>query len=143
MREIKYKTWDRIDKSWVKAKDLSDPTTLKVRSTEDGFRFLNKSESDFDFVQFTGLHDKNGKEIHEGDVVRIEFSSYVPNKDHVVEYNTESASFIGRMIEKKEHSGYHQDREYDFFSHTNCEVIGNIYENPELLNKQSHAAAVR
>lgn len=70
-------------------------------------------------MQFTGLHDKNGKEIYEGDIIR----------DSSAEYQVwieEGAMLIGG-----------KSREWDQFLRTfnvaKMEVIGNIYENPELL----------
>lgn len=74
--------------------------------------------------QYTGLKDKNGKEIYEGDI----YHQGDRNILYVVEY-TQDCSFMGRQVRTKgSRTGlaYWQDR---------IEVIGNIYENPELLEK--------
>ena len=72
--------------------------------------------------QYTGLHDKKGKEIYEGDIVKIKYR----NED------------IGKVI--YEHNGFSIDvtnmnKNYGRVSFVNnfIEVIGNIYDNPELL----------
>jgi hypothetical protein len=79
--------------------------------------------------QFTGLHDKNGKEIYEGDILATsndgsdgcdEWDSEIMG---VVEWDECSAGFVG-VPERSEESIY--DSRY-------VTVIGNIYENPELL----------
>jgi uncharacterized phage protein (TIGR01671 family) len=75
--------------------------------------------------QFTGLTDKNGKKIFEGDILKIE-----SDKLMVVGWSKKFASFI------LDHDGW-------FFSHwfgescdpESCEIIGNIHDNPELLTK--------
>lgn len=76
--------------------------------------------------QFTGLHDKNGKEIYEGDIVRYSLDD---RKDiGYIGFHARSASF--RVIAKHtdfgigNRGGLHE---------LQLEVIGNIYDNPELL----------
>lgn len=75
--------------------------------------------------QYTGLHDKNRKEIYEGDILR--FSDV---DTAVVEWNSEYGSFTVKPIQD-----YYFDSE--ILGHTieynKVEVIGNIYDNPELL----------
>lgn len=71
--------------------------------------------------QFIGLHDKNGKEIYEGDF--ITYSGITSNGQkiiRVVNYNSDYARFQGGMYPLSETKNL-------------IEVIGNIYENPELL----------
>jgi uncharacterized phage protein (TIGR01671 family) len=73
--------------------------------------------------QFTGLHDKNGKEIYEGDIVQTDdyskgafFGINQPVKHIVIEYEELSTGMGFRIL--------HKD---------SAQVIGNIYENPELI----------
>jgi len=70
--------------------------------------------------QFTGLHDKNGKEIYEGDIVSIEAIKSRINK--VVEWNSERACWDAGG-----------ENRIDLYAFCYCEVIGNIYDNSELL----------
>ena len=71
--------------------------------------------------QYTGLHDKNGKEIYEGDIVKGTFyGGPMPIYDYVFEiyWDEKTKGFMA-----------------NYFEATECEVIGNIYENKELLNE--------
>lgn len=70
--------------------------------------------------QFTGLHDKNGNEIYEGDIVSIEAIKSRINK--VVEWNSERACWDAGG-----------ENRIDLYAFCYCEVIGNIYDNSELL----------
>ena len=69
--------------------------------------------------QFTGLHDKNGKEIYEGDIIVRGFNSNIME----VVWIKELAMFISRGLDC-------HDNPYLWFDY---EIIGNIHDNPELL----------
>lgn len=85
----------------------------------DGFEV--KSES---VCQYTGLKDKNGKEIYEGDVIESASGKY----KYIVEWH--HASWIRKPIGWWRFTSLYQHIERE-------KIIGNIYENPELLNAQS------
>ena len=72
-----------------------------------------------DFVQFTGLLDKNGKEIYEGDIVK-----WANGKDAVDEVIYSGDRFLLHNLGAPSLAKISID----------CEIIGNIYENPELTN---------
>lgn len=125
-RAIKFRAWDLVSSRMVV---LEDFYFRKEYTNISGIRFhvgLDKSETraegeDLILMQFTGLHDSNGKEIFEGDLVKGG-----PNSPLRVEYR--NGAF----------SGYSQDTEMpypiDEFGSGKTEVVGNIYENPELLS---------
>jgi uncharacterized phage protein (TIGR01671 family) len=95
--------------------------------------------------QFTGITDKNGNNIFEGDIIKYQVFSNWKKKCGlddarnigIVFYNTDKASFYIRMVKKVFVSDYYYIGENDPLSITcalwGLEIIGNIYDNPELL----------
>lgn len=126
-RTIKFRG-KRIDNGeWVYG-DLLQPTEIcdiyEIANCEsiDGTRDEVTPET---IGQYTGLHDKNGKEIYEGDIVGIDYLSYIVTG--VVTYSTKDAMYIltntNSIADENEPLG----------DYKNLEVIGNTYDNPELL----------
>lgn len=78
-------------------------------------------------MQSTGLRDKNGKEIFEGDILKVtNLSSWL----EVVSFNNNKAMFVSKEIKREiEESPLYDLFNTDIFE---VEIIGNIYENPEL-----------
>ena len=121
MREIKFRAWDGtrflnktfFDRNWYN----SDNKCVKALVPEDQ-HYLK-------IMQYTGLKDKNGKEIYEGDIVNWFLHTLKRKYVSVIEWDDDLASFC---LKNKDWT------EFDFIKvFSSLEVIGNIYENPELL----------
>ena len=121
MREIKFRAWDRGEKLMGNVNWLC-PRDREVFIVRGWFGDEDKEliGSQFELMQYTGLKDKNGKEIYEGDIVRT-----------VVGQNTRI------QIVKYDRFAYFITDNYikEFLDATGQahEVIGNLFENPELL----------
>ena len=135
MREIKFRALDKIDKKIYKVIGIDwYDKTCKVQSDDYEFRELNDSIfDDLIFIQFTGLK-ANGKEIYEGDMIKISDSDmeYFPEdgEDFIVKWFKDCCGFWIWHIE----SNRWWDGDMNPFSYEpEIEIIGNIYENPELI----------
>jgi len=121
MRPIKFRAWDKyLNKMFYNG------FTLTVQNFLYEWRTIAKPHKDsLVLMQFTGLLDKNGKEIYEGDVVR-DFDGNVG----VVEWVKDGWNVSGFWSSSQDEPGR------AFSENAEFEIIGNIYENPELLNEE-------
>ena len=88
--------------------------------------------NDLNLMQSTGLHDKNGKEIFEGDILKVtNLSSWL----EVVSFNKDKAMFVSKETKRK----VEETPLYDLFNTDifEVEIIGNIYTNPNLAEVSS------
>lgn len=84
--------------------------------------------------QYTGLKDKNGKEIYEGDIVELINTYKDMNTKSIVEIDFIDFTFAGKWAEEYSPSGYMYNPLGSYnFPIVTIEVIGNIYENPDLI----------
>ena len=126
-REIKFRIWDIENKEMLKVQELDFESTFyggRIAIRPDQYNDYFDTE-DMILMQYTGIDDKNGKEIYEGDIV-------VDKEDEVmgeITWNEEEASFYFSIL--YENGTYEEEKLNDWASV--LEVIGNIYDNPELL----------
>lgn len=130
MRKIKFRAWDKENKFMF---EIFDSTTHKDW-------FLPSWKERYEVMQYTGLKDKNGKEIYEGDIVRYQFDN-----DDCPFPNKHTEKIIGRIFFSEHRASFSVTAgkncssmlNNDLFNYARngnrVEVIGNIYENPELL----------
>lgn len=137
MREIIFKA-KRIDNGeWVEGYYLRDQyhiggkDIIFYRKDSDWFTvYTNKIDIET-LCQFTGLCDKNGNKIWENDILMAHLDEFYP-EDTTCE--TVEWGFAGFVV----HEANSTDREYlDKFDLENFEVVGNIFDNPELLQEES------
>ena len=138
MREIKFRVWDNIEKAYLNEKDIAINNLNNIFI----FEIYDKNDTDLWYMrllpdpdnkrhvieQYTGLKDKNGTEIYEGDVV-------------------ETPEYPGKIVYNKKYACFElwRPRSSDCFialTHQqdigmgDLEVVGNIHENPELLEEK-------
>jgi uncharacterized phage protein (TIGR01671 family) len=90
--------------------------------------------------QFTGLHDKNGKEIYGGDIVKHTLFDFYDNEEQhksVVEYCDGMAAFFVKLSEDSD-CGNYLELGWVYQEDNEIEVIGNIHDNPELLKTTNY-----
>jgi len=133
MRPIKFRVWETHSNSWVtEGLWISMSGVLYEMNTDTKECWCTDItkvmfENRYILCQFTGLLDKLGHEIYEGDIVKQSWPyAGIIEK---VEWDKEGSGFIPFT---KPGMGGH---EWESQTASDCEIIGNIHENPELLEK--------
>lgn len=108
-REIKFRAWEENGNNMLSPEEVGDHTLNRL--TE---------ELPYILMQYTGLKDKNGKEIYEGDIIRYEYTN---------KWGQDRVSVI-KLV--------HWDKAgFNITGGRTLNIIGNIYENKELLGDKS------
>ena len=128
-REIKFRAWDKEKKMFLYFAlhpqkfnwgETDYTKTSDMNGYLCGINFPNIS----DWMQFTGLKDKNGKDIYEGDIIKI--SNHDEVYFGIIKFNHQTGRFMFFDIADQTLYGLMSNDQSN-------EVVGNIYENPELL----------
>jgi len=139
MREIKFRAWDRAYKEMLQVGMLEWYCNLSGRNHDTKMAFVKGKpfvrtkinfeeyqggdvEERFELMQYTGLKDKNGKEIYEGDILKDTYGLIkIKEMEEGTFTYTDDKNNLGGVFP------------IDYSELKNCEIIGNIYENKELL----------
>ncbi len=139
MREIKFRAWSTLLKEMLNPgskEEIEEYPEYGLTVSFDGRIYEKDNEGtsclmdNLKLMQFTGLKDKNGKEIYEGDIVKLTTwrTCWETPSESIILIGSEECPFIGCEWLKGENNldDYKQKEE--------LEIIGNKFENPELLN---------
>lgn len=143
-RKIKFRAWDKCNESMIESRNILKICMSRLNQEPYLIVYLKKwmnenreiKESDksytneFGLMQYTGLKDKNGTEIYEGDIMEFRPWNKEETENYIVKFISDDASFRG--IKEKKSS-------IKVLSLINSEqglkIIGNIFENPELVKE--------
>lgn len=133
MREVKFRAWCKESNKMFYSDFHVDFKGRIFWWDGDGY---NRLRQDVELMQFTGLKDKNGKEIYEGDVVRYRNMDNIPYRKGQIMIlgGGTTANALETKINTTDGYIYPLSNEREF-PITKSEIIGNIYENPELLTQ--------
>ena len=123
MREIKFRAWHKEKKIMGEVLGIDILHKEIFFSNEDVDCYEHTDFKDVELMQYTGLKDMREKEIYEGDIVTLH------NSEYKVIFNTEEARFVLRNDE------FEMNIPFTNNNNKRMEVIGNIYENPELIKE--------
>lgn len=115
-REFEFRAWDKINKDMFNVESINFQERRVYKDTVSYRKF-----EDIDLMQYTGLKDEYGDEIYEGDIVTLHNSKYE------VIFNSKEARFVLKDV------FFEMDIPFTNNNNERMEVLGNIYENPEMM----------
>lgn len=132
-RKIKFRAWDKVKQIWCNYK--IDDGTVYFMDNDTGCLYRNypgKYEN-FDLMQYTGIKDINNIEIYEGDIVKLSKENSNFKEIGVVKFDENKASYV---LETQDDDLSYNISYYNYHK-VYYRVIGNIYENKELLKQKN------
>ena len=141
MREIRFKIWDKTRNKMLTSNCGAFLLTQEGNAVfhQNGNNPLEAliEQIDYEVLMYTGLKDKNGTEIYEGEIVTYSVKGFKKINKTVMTFNEEHGAYLFGIYEGVKMPCGKKTRmnKYTRKSVNNVEVIGNIYENPELLKE--------
>ena len=141
MRILKFRVWDKLNKKMIRTPHDSDfnivivlPDLIQVHKKSPGMEFIEGDYlgEKFELIEFTGFLDSKGKEIWEGDIVKVWI---VGEKDQIGQVVSNDGCFEV-IIKYAGRFGRLRDYLKVYVANHAIEVIGNIYEHSNLLGGQ-------
>jgi uncharacterized phage protein (TIGR01671 family) len=131
-RSRDFRVWDKLHKEMLYRVHIFQTAFNSGKNHLIQDILYDYEEERYVFLENTGLHDKNKKEIYQGDIVEASFDDITYKKINSFKSEVKYGFGNFHVIDEKTDIFYPV---FDIFAHV--EVIGNIYENPELLvNKE-------
>jgi len=130
-REIKFRAWDKkLNIMWeaISLTKLLRYLFLQQMPNATAYTEIKNHFEEVIWLESTGLKDKNEKEIFEGDIVRADYT------DRIKSFEGQSSIFVLEIKYDDFMGGYKPFVDEPFLQSKRMEIIGNIYENPELLS---------
>lgn len=128
MRTIKFRAWNKINNKMVDLQKITPLALSDSMNTQLSIQGISgifiPFSSEFVIEQFTGLQDKNGKDIYEGDIVKTKEYEYLFR----IYWRIECCQFC--LISN---NGHIELPKFSNVNQNNFEIAGNIHENPELI----------
>jgi len=132
MREIKFRAWDKKEREMYTPKGLDD-CYFYINNSDGKLHWVNHPDfedepmTNYELMQYTGLKDKNGKEIFEFDIVK--YRNYL----FYIRWSHDNYGYIFDWVK-----GWNPKITWEGILNGECEVIGNRYETPDLLLEDKH-----
>ena len=128
-REIKFRVWDHEEECF------NEDSSFWIYQSGEVDHDYKDRDREITVQQYTGLKDKKKREIYEGDILKISNDGkFVP--DLIDETWKEGEEFVVKIVRSKMGEYYGKNTKtswYSLLDYENWEIIGNIFENPELL----------
>lgn len=135
-REVKFRAWENNLKEIIPVEEINFNSLMINQTT--AWRFIDEVE----LMQYTGLKDKNGVEIYEGDIVEfnglyeIKFGEHgVPNAETESYQDLATGFYFKAQHDLKDVEPFSFDIPLNKIYASECEVLDNVFENPELLER--------
>lgn len=140
-REIKFRAWDNENKYMVISKQgvfTALRNSMNIVRQDNGYYndgdLLKPNKEKYILMQYTGLDDKNGKEIYEGDIVLLDCYYYEePAFDGEFKVIYDDINGMWLLVDLEDKENIYTFENIRGYYKTEIEVIGNMYDNPELL----------